>query len=220
MFAPLLDAFIESTHLPHPIQKKPLALGIKWYADHESFKWCLFYDILSHQYDLTLESENYTCFLSVHHRSLEDLAFILKIPTKRLVYMGENERIDLNVYDFGMGFDDLEFGDRYLRLPLYYQALCSLAKQINAYSNSPFQSVLTADISSHIYLPHHPQDPFCTTYPQIDGLAREQSDPLKRGFASFVASNPNAPVRNAFYQELKHYHPVAGGGGCLTRSGI
>ncbi|EJB75145.1 alpha 1,3-fucosyl transferase [Helicobacter pylori Hp A-16] len=39
-----------------------------------------------------------------------------------------------------------------------------------------------------------------------------ESDPLKRGFASFVASNPNAPIRNAFYDALNSIEPVAGGG--------
>ncbi|BCZ16800.1 hypothetical protein NHP190003_00820 [Helicobacter sp. NHP19-003] len=90
-----------------------------------------------------------------------------------------------------MGFDDLEFGDRYLRLPLYYQAL-------------HWFSQLTTNPT------------FNTTHPQIDSLAREQSDPLKRGFASFVASNPNAPARNAFYKELNAYKP---GGGVFNTIG-
>ncbi|CRF42778.1 ALPHA (1,3)-FUCOSYLTRANSFERASE [Helicobacter ailurogastricus] len=115
-----------------------------------------------------------------------------------------------------MGFDELEFNDRYLRVPLYYQAICWLAKLSSTCTNSPFQSKPTANTLSHIYLPYNKlaaNTPFNTTYPQIDSLAREQSDPLKRGFASFVASNPNAPIRNAFYQELNTYKPVAGGGG-------
>ncbi|KAA6498013.1 alpha-1,3-fucosyl transferase, partial [Helicobacter pylori] len=33
-------------------------------------------------------------------------------------------------------------------------------------------------------------------------VVNNESDPLKRGFASFVASNPNAPIRNAFYDAL------------------
>ncbi|WP_240329637.1 glycosyltransferase family 10 domain-containing protein, partial [Helicobacter suis] len=49
-------------------------------------------------------------------------------------------------------------------------------------------------------------------YPTLDALIREQTDPLKRDFASFVASNPNAPMRNACYQELNLYRPVASGG--------
>lgn len=41
-------------------------------------------------------------------------------------------------------------------------------------------------------------------------LIHNESDPLKRGFASFVASNPNAPIRNAFYDALNSIEPVAG----------
>nr|WP_104749072.1 glycosyltransferase family 10 [Helicobacter cynogastricus] len=53
---------------------------------------------------------------------------------------------------------------------------------------------------------------FADKYPHLDALAREQKNPLEREFASFVASNWGAPMRNNFYQQLNEYRPVAGGG--------
>ncbi|BDQ28212.1 hypothetical protein ASB7_00490 [Helicobacter ailurogastricus] len=202
MFAPLLESFNESSHLPPPPPtKKPLALRIQWYGSEEDFKGWFFYDILSHQYDLTLDSKNYTCFLGAHHRYLEGLAQALGIQAKRLAFMGENERIDFNVYDFGMGFDEIEFNDRYLRVPLYYLNLWQMHANLLKHTNTPF----------HLETTNPTKADFQKVHPQIDSLAREQSDPLKRGFASFVASNPNAPIRNAFYQELNTYKPGCGG---------
>jgi hypothetical protein len=37
----------------------------------------------------------------------------------KILYIGENLAPDFNVCDYAIGFDHLEFGDRYLRLPLY-----------------------------------------------------------------------------------------------------
>ncbi|WP_233703901.1 hypothetical protein, partial [Helicobacter felis] len=40
---------------------------------------------------------------------------------------------------------------------------------------------------------------FADKYPHLDALAREQKNPLEREFASFVASNWGAPMRNNFF---------------------
>jgi len=37
----------------------------------------------------------------------------------RIVFVGESYVPDFNLFDYAMGFDFLEFGDRYLRLPLF-----------------------------------------------------------------------------------------------------
>ncbi|WP_285658651.1 glycosyltransferase family 10 domain-containing protein, partial [Helicobacter bizzozeronii] len=156
--------------------------------------------------------------LGVYHRSLKALYEVLARPKKRLVFVGENERIDFNVYDFAMGFDHLEFGDRYLRVPLYYQSFYWFLHIIANASNSPFkldmaQETLHSPLILHI--PHASTSTkisFFATYPHLDALAREQKNPLERDFASFVASNWDAPMRNASYQKLNDYRPVAGGG--------
>lgn len=43
----------------------------------------------------------------------------LRYNCVRIMFTGENLVPDFNVADYGMGFDHLQFGDRYLRLPLY-----------------------------------------------------------------------------------------------------
>jgi len=44
---------------------------------------------------------------------------IMPENTIRIQYIGENISPDFNVYDYAIGFDFIEFGDRYLRYPLY-----------------------------------------------------------------------------------------------------
>lgn len=38
----------------------------------------------------------------------------------KIFFAGENVIPDFNVYDYGIGFSDISFGDRYLRMPLYF----------------------------------------------------------------------------------------------------
>lgn len=50
--------------------------------------------------------------------------------TIKILFTGENICPDFNVYDYAIGFDHLQFGDRYMRLPLYcfypdFDKLCS-----------------------------------------------------------------------------------------------
>ena len=37
----------------------------------------------------------------------------------KIFYTGENIRIDWNLYDYGMGFEYMDFGEQYLRVPLF-----------------------------------------------------------------------------------------------------
>ena len=48
----------------------------------------------------------------------------LRYDCVRIFYTGENIRTDWNVADYGMDFDFLEFGDRHLRLPYFYNHIC------------------------------------------------------------------------------------------------
>lgn len=47
----------------------------------------------------------------------------LKYDCIRIFYTGEDVSPDFNVCDYAIGFDPLTFGDRFLRLPLFYHAL-------------------------------------------------------------------------------------------------
>ncbi|BCD69914.1 glycosyltransferase family 10 domain-containing protein [Helicobacter suis] len=220
MFQPLLDAYLDSMWLPQTEIKPPLNLAICyfWSEDHlQGFKEHLFYYILNSAYDINLSSTLpcdivFETILNFNGKQ----RLILNFPQKRIGFIGENMRINFDIYDFGMGFDDLTFGERYLRVPLYYLNLWQFTQIVLSHSNSPFK----VDVSK-IYNFYKLQDTnskiqtqisFPNSYPTLDALIREQTDPLKRGFASFVASNPNAPMRNACYQELNSYRPVASGG--------
>ncbi|WP_158654479.1 glycosyltransferase family 10 domain-containing protein [Helicobacter felis] len=220
MFQPLLDVFVDSARLPHLQEKKPLRLGISWWHGDsiKNFKsWC-FHHILSSQYEITYSTHpKEPCDIVIGASfMLEGLDKpILSFPKKRIGYTGENERINFDIYDFGMGFDLLSFHERYLRVPLYYLSLWDRFYESCAHLDSPFQ----IDPQIVQTLKATPTTLFKDKHPHIDALAREQSDPCKRGFASFVASNLNAPMRNACYQELCAYRPVAGGGGGFNTIG-
>ena len=37
----------------------------------------------------------------------------------RIIFIGENLRPDFNLFDYAIGFDDMRFGDRYLKCPIF-----------------------------------------------------------------------------------------------------
>jgi len=43
----------------------------------------------------------------------------MKYGCVKIVYTGENYVPDFNLFDYAVGFDDIRFGDRYLRFPLF-----------------------------------------------------------------------------------------------------
>lgn len=72
------------------------------------------YDILKEKYEVIIDSKNpdyifYSCFGYKH----------LKYDCIKIFYTGENIRPDFNICDYAIGFDYLNFEDRYLRYPLY-----------------------------------------------------------------------------------------------------
>jgi len=56
----------------------------------------------------------------------------------KIFYTGENFTPDFNACDFAIGFDWLDFGDRYLRFPLYYlyDEICELMENKHIKPNS------------------------------------------------------------------------------------
>ncbi|MGL2406292.1 glycosyltransferase family 10 domain-containing protein [Helicobacter pylori] len=212
MFQPLLDAFIESA----PIKKKlllnlpppPLKIAVaNWWGGAEEFKKSILYFILSQHYTITLHQNPNKPSDLVFGSPLGAARKILSYQnTKRVFYTGENEAPNFNLFDYAIGFDELDFRDRYLRMPLYYDRLHHKAESVND-TTAPYK--LKAD---SLYTLKKPSHKFKENHPHLCALINNESDPLKRGFASFVASNANAPVRNAFYEALNSIEPVAGGG--------
>ncbi|WQS50746.1 fucosyltransferase [Helicobacter pylori] len=209
MFQPLLDAFIESASIKKIASKSPpppLKIAVaNWFGGVKEFKASVLYFILKQRYKIILHQNPNEPSDLVFGNPLEQARKILSYQnTKRVFYTGENEVPNFNLFDYAIGFDELDFNDRYLRMPLYYAYLHYKAEIVND-TTSPYK--LKA-----LYTLKKPSHKFKENHPNLCALIHNESDPLKRGFASFVASNANAPIRNAFYDALNAIEPVAGGG--------
>ena len=73
-----------------------------------------FTDILKKYYEVVISSDPDYLFCSYFdNRHLKNRDCV------KIYFIGENMVPDFNLYDYAMGFQDISFGDRYLRLPLY-----------------------------------------------------------------------------------------------------
>ncbi|GAA8340159.1 glycosyltransferase family 10 [Helicobacter pylori] len=210
MFQPLLDAYIESTQIEETTHKAPLKIAVaNWWGDEEmeEFKKSVLYFILSQRYTITLHQNPNEPSDLVFSNPLGAARKILSYQNaKRVFYTGENEVPNFNLFDYAIGFDELDFRDRYLRMPLYYDRLHHKAESVND-TTAPYKLK-----DNSLYTLKKPSHKFKENHPHLCALIHNESDPLKRGFASFVASNANAPKRNAFYDALNSIEPVTGGG--------
>ncbi|MGL2506457.1 glycosyltransferase family 10 domain-containing protein [Helicobacter pylori] len=212
MFQPLLDAFIESASIEKMASKSPPPLKIavaNWWGDEEikTFKKSVLYFILSQRYKIILHSNPNEPSDLVFGSPIGSAKKILSYQNaKRVFYTGENEVPNFNLFDYAIGFDELDFNDRYLRMPLYYDRLHHKAESVND-TTAPYKLK-----DNSLYALKKPTHHFKENHPHLCAVVNNESDPLKRGFASFVASNPNAPIRNAFYDALNSIEPVTGGG--------
>ncbi len=180
-----------------------------WWGDKEikEFKKNILYFILKQRYKITLHSNPNKPSDLVFSNPLGSARKILSYQnTKRVFYTGENEAPNFNLFDYAIGFDELDFNNRYLRMPLYYAYLHYKAEIVND-TTSPYKLK-----PNSLYALKKPSHKFKENHPNLCAVVNNESDPLKRGFASFVASNPNAPIRNAFYDALNSIEPVTGGG--------
>ncbi|TPH30573.1 glycosyltransferase family 10 domain-containing protein, partial [Helicobacter pylori] len=210
MFQPLLDTYTDSTQIEETTHKPPLKIAVaNWWGNEEikEFKKSVLYFILSQHYTITLHQNPNKPSDLVFGSPIGSVRKILSYQnTKRVFYTGENEVPNFNLFDYAIGFDELDFNNRYLRMPLYYASLHYKAELAHD-TTSPYKlqpdSLYALKKPSHCFKENHPN--LCT-------VVNNESDPLKRGFASFVASNPNAPKRNAFYDALNAIEPVTGGG--------
>ncbi|WP_367693466.1 glycosyltransferase family 10 domain-containing protein [Helicobacter pylori] len=213
MFQPLLDAYVDSTHLDETDYKPPLniALANWWPLDKRESKGFrkkfILHFILSQHYKITLHQNPNKPSDLVFGNPLGSARKILSYQnTKRVFYTGENEVPNFNLFDYAIGFDELDFNDRYLRMPLYYAHLHYEAELVND-TTAPYKIK-----GNSLYTLKKPSHQFKENHPNLCAVVNGKTDPLKRGFASFVASNPNAPKRNAFYDALNSIEPVTGGG--------
>ena len=80
-------------------------------------------DALKKNFDVEISAEPDFVFCSTFGRSH------LKYSCAKIYYTGENLIPDFNLVDYGLGFQDIDFYDRYLRLPHYvlYPEDCAFA---------------------------------------------------------------------------------------------
>lgn len=105
----------------------------------------------------------------------------------RVFYTAENLVPDFNVCDYGIGFHYLEFGDRYIRFPLY------LVDGFTAYDGDNYASDLQLALHKH------------------ENVSTALKD--KTEFCSFVYSNSQAAqCREKMFEALSKYKPVSSGG--------
>ena len=76
----------------------------------------IFHNILSERYDVEISDKPDYVFCSPLGDSFE----CLKYDCVRIFFAGEEIVPDFNLYDYALGFDDITFGDRYMRFPLCF----------------------------------------------------------------------------------------------------
>ncbi len=144
MFQPLLDAYTDSTQIEETTHKAPLKIAVaNWWGDEnmkiKEFKKSVLYFILSQRYTIALHQNPNEPSDLVFGNPLGSARKILSYQnTKRVFYTGENEAPNFNLFDYAIGFDELDFNDRYLRMPLYYAYLHYKAEIVND-TTSPYK---------------------------------------------------------------------------------
>lgn len=110
----------------------------------------------------------------------------------KILYTGEDLCPDFNACDYAIGFEWLNFGDRYLRLPNYY---------INPFHRKAFKA-------------------FETRYESPLGDERAKQLVKSRDFCSFVVSNGDGnPIRRQLFEALSQYKQVDSGGRWMNNVG-
>ena len=145
--------------------------------------------ILKERYSIILDEKNPE-YLFYTYQSKN----YLKYNCVRIFYTAENIIPDFNLCDYAIGFSRLEFGDRYIRYPLY------LVDGFIAYSGDDYSRDLLRAQHKH----ENAQD-----------TCKEKTE-----FCSFVYTNGNAAIcREKIFRALSAYKRVNSGGGYLNNIG-
>lgn len=111
---------------------------------------------------------------------------IYKYNCVRIFYNAENFAPDFNLCDYALGFDEICFGDRYLRYPLYL-------------------------VPDYTYYAH---DNYARDFERANCKQEFTAEELveKTGFCGMVVSRGGCEERDRFFELLSAYKPVASGG--------
>lgn len=111
---------------------------------------------------------------------------IYKYKCVRIFYNAENFAADFNLCDYAIGFDELTFGDRYLRYPLY------LVSDYTYYPTDNYAKDMEEAKKKHLF--------------------SEEDLHKKDGFCSIVVSREGCNEREIFFEKLNEYKAIASGG--------
>ena len=93
--------------------KQKIKINFADFGNYLNFQDNFIINTLRERFDVELSDNPDYLFFSVFGFSH------LKYDCVKILYIGENITPDFNICDYAMAFDHIEFGDRYLRLPLY-----------------------------------------------------------------------------------------------------
>lgn len=141
---------------------------------------------LKKYYPVTLDNDPDYLFYSVYGNTHLKYTQCIKI-----LFTGENLLPDFNLCDYALGFHYIDFGDRYLRFPLYVYYQWFYKHNLN--------------ISNYNY----------------SSLKNDRDELCNRKFCNFIYSNNvNAdPTRDNFFYALSKYKKVDSGGRHLNNMG-
>lgn len=145
-------------------------------------------DTLRKRYEVELSDDPDYLFYSVGSTDF------LNYKCIRIFYTPENVVPDFNLCDYAIGFHYINFGDRYLRYPVY------LVDSFVAYSNDDYANDLLRAQNKH--------------------LITDKEIASKDSFCAFVYSNAQAvDCRNRLFYALSNYKKVNSGGKCMNNIG-
>lgn len=155
-------------------------------SDHCSYGYLLL-NILKKYYEVEL-SEN-PDYIFYSESTFEHLNY----TGIKIFYTGENVHPNFNLCDYAIGFDYMQFGDRYCRFPVYLAATFYRDQELKQLAGRSFDTQLSFT---------------------SDDLSK------KTGFCSFVYSNYLADnARGEFFEKLSQYKKVNSGGAYLNNTG-
>lgn len=145
-------------------------------------------DILKKHYEIELSENPDYLIYSVNSKDY------LNYQCIRIFFTPENIIPDFNICDYAIGFSNIIFDDRYIRLPLY------LVDSFAVYSNDNYGGDLERALNKHLY---------------ADAYIKNKTD-----FCSFVYSNSKAACcRKKVFDALSNYKKVNSGGLYLNNIG-
>lgn len=120
----------------------------------------------------------------------------------KIFWTGENQSPDFNLCDYAIGFDYLEYGDRYLRYPLFYHYERDMEKAIRKHWITGDTLAKKTGFCSFVYSNHNASKERDTFYDLLSQYKKVDSGGKYR-------NNIGAPVDDLYAFQKKHKFAIA-----------